>query len=302
MLRLFNTGVREETRILEELRAIGAEVHDVDPVTKKQYVFGSFGGHFSGSCDAVARGLPEAPASWAIVEMKTHSAKSFADLSKKGVKEAKPLHYAQMQMYMGLSGGVNRALYFAVNKDTDDLHCEWIHFDQEFYDAHMAKAERVIKAESQPVRISNDPSWYMCKFCNHYDACHKDVIAPKSCRTCAYATPNTETGKWECGRFGRALSVAEQRTGCRGHLYIPTLIQFADPIDSTMESVTYRVKGSDVIFANVTHDADVSEDAMSNAVTACYTSDELQGRTKEVIGNEVIDFAKKELGGILNGK
>jgi hypothetical protein len=39
-------------------------------------------GHFGGSMDAVALGIPEAPKTWHLCEFKTHNAKSFADLQK----------------------------------------------------------------------------------------------------------------------------------------------------------------------------------------------------------------------------
>ena len=49
--------------------------------------------------------------------------KSFRDSSAKGVVEAKPQHWAQMQIYMHLTG-LTRALDLVVGKDTDDLHVE----------------------------------------------------------------------------------------------------------------------------------------------------------------------------------
>ncbi len=58
-----------------------------------------------------------------MLEFKTHSAKSFADLAAKGVEASKPQHVAQMQIYMHLTG-ITRALYVAVCKDTDALHIE----------------------------------------------------------------------------------------------------------------------------------------------------------------------------------
>jgi hypothetical protein len=51
-----------------------------------------------------------------VVEFKTHSAKSFRKLVQRGVAEAKPQHWAQMQVYMQLTG-LTRALYVAVCKD-----------------------------------------------------------------------------------------------------------------------------------------------------------------------------------------
>jgi hypothetical protein len=47
-----------------------------------------------------------------LLEIKTHAKKSFDELAKKGVKEAKWQHYVQMQVYLkGLN--LKQALYFA---------------------------------------------------------------------------------------------------------------------------------------------------------------------------------------------
>jgi hypothetical protein len=43
--------------------------------------------------------------------------KSFVELVAKGVRQAKPQHFAQMQIYMRLTT-LTRAMYLAVNKDT----------------------------------------------------------------------------------------------------------------------------------------------------------------------------------------
>jgi hypothetical protein len=103
-------------------------VLDLDPETGRQWQVVAHGGHFGGSLDAVAIGLKEAPKTWHVVEFKTHSAKSFRELVAKGVALAKPQHWAQMQIYMHLTG-ITRALYVAVCKDTDDLHIERVRAD-----------------------------------------------------------------------------------------------------------------------------------------------------------------------------
>ena len=61
MLRLFDTGWREEDRLVRDLRRIGATVLDTDPETGRQWQVTALGGHFGGSLDAVAIGLLEAP-------------------------------------------------------------------------------------------------------------------------------------------------------------------------------------------------------------------------------------------------
>ncbi len=300
MLRLFSTGVLEETRILGELQAIGAQVFDKDPETGRQYVFGS--GHFKGSCDAVARGLPEAPKSWAIVEMKTHNAKSFSDLAKKGLLESKPRHYVQMQMYMGFSEGIERGLYFAVNKDDDDIYTEWVKFDKDCFDFHKEKAAKIIASKEPLEKLSQDPAWWECKFCDHYQICHQGKVAQKSCRTCVYGNPKFNGEEvWGCGKFNRPLSVAEQRMGCRSHLFLPDLIPFAEAIDTDTENfVLYQGKGSK--WVNAVHGYERDDEKLPTDVLAIYVSDELQGMTKDVIENAIVQEAKGLFNGMLKGE
>ena len=113
LLRLFETGQLEEARLVRNLRSIGATVLEVDPETGRQIRVQAHGGHFGGSLDGIALGLPEAPKTWHVLEFKTHSAKSFNDLAAKGVRGSKPQHFAQMQTYMHLTG-LTRAMYVAV--------------------------------------------------------------------------------------------------------------------------------------------------------------------------------------------
>ena len=128
LLRLFETGQLEEARLVRNLRSTGATVLEVDPETGRQIRVEAHGGHFGGSLDGIALGLLEAPKTWHVLEFKTHSAKSFKELVAKGVRESKPQHFAQMQIYLHLTG-LTRAMYLAVCKDTDELHVERIEHD-----------------------------------------------------------------------------------------------------------------------------------------------------------------------------
>lgn len=249
ILRLFSTGQREESRIIEELRGIGAEVWDTDPSTGGQWRVSAFNGHFAGSLDGVAKGLPEAPKTPCVLEFKTSGAKAFADLVKQGVKAGKPQHYAQMTIYMGLMD-LTRAMYIAVNKDTDDLHTEWVEFDREHFDALMARAQTLIEATEPPARLSEDPSNWVCKMCNFWKHCHGQQAAEANCRTCCHATP-AENASWRCEFHGNAVIPEDaQRKGCEAHLLIPALIPYAEPIDGADGWMAYRHKETGVQFVN----------------------------------------------------
>lgn len=291
MLRLFGTGHREEARFLEELRGIGAEVYEVDPDTGAQHRFHAIRGHFGGSCDAIARGLPEAPKTWAIVEMKTHNDASFKELVKLGVSSAKPEHFVQMQVYMGLAE-LERSLYMACNKNTDELHTEWIHFERDVFERYMARAEKIIDAEVPLERVNTDPAWYVCKMCDHHAICHGDAVPIKSCRTCVHATP-VDAGQWGCQHHERLIPLEEQRLGCREHLYLPPLINYAEPLDAGTGWIKYRHRDG-AVFANVTEDCDRSEENMTNDITACFTSAELAVTMPQFVSDPVVADIKKQ--------
>lgn len=248
ILRLFDTGKREETRLLEELRGIGAEVWDSDN-TGDQWRVSACNGHFGGSLDAVAKGLPEAPKTVAVLEFKTHSHKSFTELQAKKVRGAKPQHYDQMTVYMGLME-IDRALYIAVDKDTDELYTEWVHFDADRFAQLMARAQRLVEMTTAPAKLSEDPSHWQCKFCGFYKHCHQGVPAEPNCRTCCHSTPGANAS-WTCGKNGNeAIPLEFQRKGCDIHLLIPGLVPFGDPVDGGEHWVAYKHRETGQHFVN----------------------------------------------------
>ncbi|HHK74713.1 MAG TPA: oxidoreductase [Rhizobiales bacterium] len=237
MLRLFETGQLEEARLVRNLRRTGATVLDVDPETGRQWRVEAHGGHFGGSFDGVAIGLLEAPKTWHLLEFKTHSAKSFAELKRDGVVKSKPQHAAQMQVYMHLAG-LSRAMYVAVCKNTDELHIERLKADHATGEQLLAKAKSVIFAARPGPRISDDPAWWQCRLCTYNRLCHGEPLAEFNCRTCLHATP--VGGGWQCARHDRMLSAGKQRQGCASHLFIPDLVP-GEQIDAGDDHVLYRM-------------------------------------------------------------
>ena len=256
ILRLFDTGKLEENRLVADLSSIGVDVRAFDLKTGRQFRLETFGGHFGGSLDGICLGVVEAPKTWHVLEMKTHNERSFKSLVDKGVKESKPEHFYQMQTYMGMShetplpeiGKLDRAFYFAVNKNNDQLYVERINYDGGVYMNIIEKARRIIFSPHIPPRISEKPDFYQCKWCNFQGVCHgkvqsKDENVPawdkpqRNCRTCLHSTAYDD-GTWRCEKWNRILAPEEQRAGCEKHLYIPSLLPFKQ-IDATDNSVIY---------------------------------------------------------------
>lgn len=240
LLRLFETGQLEEARLVLNLRRTGATVIEVDPETGRQFRVQAHGGHFGGSLDGIAINLLEAPKSWHVLEFKTHSTKSFADLLSKKVKNSKPLHFAQMQIYMHMMS-IKRAMYLAVCKENDDVYVERLEVDPVFAKGLLDKAQRIIFASTPPQRISSDPTWYQCRMCDHAPVCHVNQVnaaaAEINCRTCLHATP--VEGGWHCARHDKALNDAQQRVACTQHLFIPSLVP-GQQIDAGEDWVEYE--------------------------------------------------------------
>lgn len=238
LLRLFQTGHLAEARFLSDLRRIGVTVLDVDPKSGRQWNFRDASGHFGGSADGVGIGFLEAPKAWHICEFKTFSAKSYAALAKDGVVKSKPMHAAQMQVYMHLAG-IEQAFYLAVNKDTDDLYQERLDYDADAAIRLMAKAKRIIDNPQPPAKISTDPAWYQCRFCDHSEACHGTAMPDRHCRSCLHSS-TVQDGAWTCQRHNQPIDRRAQEAGCAAHLYIPGLVH-GQQADAGENWVSYRM-------------------------------------------------------------
>ena len=236
MLRLFETGKREEERVYRNLRSIGIEVNE------SQFYFKKFGGHFAGSCDGALLGHPDAPKTWHLIEIKTHSLKSFNYLKENGVKKAKPEHLAQMQVYMN-ELGLTRALYFAVCKNDDQIYTERIELNKKEAEKLKEKAKTIIESAKAPKKIGNThDSCFDCIYCDYKSACHRlpdnDLLPSLSCRTCIHSSARTEEGDWYCEARKISLKKRRQRFGCDQHLFLPELVP-AELVDAKQDKLTY---------------------------------------------------------------
>lgn len=256
MLRLFERGHREEAWIVEELVAIGMRVETVDrtqPIdaetgTHPQYRFKEHGGHFAGSVDGALLGVIEAPKTWHLLEVKTSNDKRFIVLQKEGVEKSNPRHHDQMQIYMH-ELKLKRALYICVNKNNDHIYTERIKYDKDTALAILAKAGTIISAPEPLTKLSEDPAFWSCKFCDSRPHCHLGEAEhlQRNCRTCLSSTP-LDNGTWRCDYFWKPLSIEDQRKGCDQHLFIPKLLpwELIDVHEPT-RTITYKTSDGDEV-------------------------------------------------------
>jgi hypothetical protein len=244
VLRLFNRGHLEEARFLALLVCAGFEVY-YETEEGGQFRISGDGGHSGSALDGVVVGIPDLPPGTpALVEMKTHSLKSFNEVVRKKLREGKYIHYVQMQIYMK-KYDLKWGLYMAVHKDTDELYCELIPSDPAIADKMLNRVSQLIYTKTAPNRVNDSPSWFECKFCDYRLNCHNSALPEINCRTCIYSAPQT-TGGWICNKYNTSINKADMLQGCSKHLMNPELIEgivvHATDLEAGTMEVDYKRK------------------------------------------------------------
>jgi hypothetical protein len=113
------------------------------------------------------------PALW---EHKALNAKSWNDIVKRGLRAAKPLYFAQVQIYMAYME-IGATLFSALNKDSQALHHEVVSFDPAEAQALSDKAVDILRAVAAgelPSRIAAASDYYLCRFCPYARRCWEE--------------------------------------------------------------------------------------------------------------------------------
>lgn len=239
LLRLFNRGHLEEARFVAMLRLIGCRVW-THSATGEQLRVSGHDGHYGGSLDGVVSGLPEEPETPHLVEFKTHGSKSFSSLKSGGVREAKWEHYVQMQLYMH-AYSLGKALYLAVDKDTDALHGEIVLYDRQTAERYLHRAKAIIDSPEPPQQLNPNASWYQCRYCTFHPICHSYALPEVNCRTCAHSTPVKE-GRWECARENLIPASCE---ACSDHIPNPSMLAGIEVLEANQAENWIRYKCPD---------------------------------------------------------
>jgi hypothetical protein len=191
----------------------------------KQFRCSEVGGHFGGSLDGIAL-WPEA---WGIpgailLEFKTNGTGSgFDKLAKSRMAVAKPQHFAQTNVY-GSRPQYNFkwCLYLNVNKNDDSLYVELVRLDHSQGQQMIAKAEKIIRSQVPPSRVSEDPNYMDCRYCDFMQECHRSGPFEKNCRSCANAAP-VPGGLWFCNLPQHNAVIPDDviKTGCPQYAQLP---------------------------------------------------------------------------------
>ncbi len=237
--RLFERGEDDEEKMIRDLRAIGVEVWGEQEKARALH------GFVRGKLDGIALGLREAPKSTHVVECKSVNSSGFKAIVKHGVKKAKPLHHAQIQLYMHILG-IDRGFYYVKCADTQEYWSERVEYDAAFCLRLLAKLERIIFSDTMPGRISENPESHLCRFCKHRDVCHGVVKPRVTCRSCIHFQPEHDGDcHVSCQRWSKPLGISEQKDACPAHLFNPNMLVGWEQTDADEESetITYTRDG-----------------------------------------------------------
>lgn len=218
--RLLNRGHREEARMQEFLREVGFKLR-----SDECFIPGELGmadrpiqeriedhdGHFGGSLDDMWE-HPDYGTGLAEYKTSGTGARKFGDLLERGVRLAKPVHWAQMCVY-GFKRGLRYAVYLCANKNDDDLHVEFAELDHALGDLMIKRAGDIIWSQTPPERCSSTPAYWQCKFCIMRGPCWQQELPMRNCRSCVNAKPGMH-GEWHCGLYNQLIPRDFVSKGC----------------------------------------------------------------------------------------
>lgn len=173
ILRIFDAGHQFEDLSIRWLQEAGFDLRDRG-ADGRQFGFTAAGGRLRGHADGVIVTGPDVGVRWpALFEHKALGAKSWNDLVKHGLRQSKPIYFAQVQLYMAYFE-LEVALLTALNRDTLALHHEAVPFDPAEAQRLSDRAVDILRAAAAgelPPRIAAHADFYLCRFCPYATRC-----------------------------------------------------------------------------------------------------------------------------------
>ena len=173
ILRIFEAGHQFEAMTIGWLRSAGFDLRDRG-ADGEQFGFSVAGDRLRGHADGVIVAGPDVGIRWpALFEHKALGSKSWNDLVKRGLRQSKPVYFAQVQLYMAYLD-LDVALLTALNRDTLVLHHEVVPFDPGEAQRLSDRAVDILRAAAAgelPHRIAASPDFYLCRFCPYATRC-----------------------------------------------------------------------------------------------------------------------------------
>lgn len=194
-----------------------AECHQQDKWLLRQWGMKDFNGHMTGYFDGKGRHPELTQNQWGIVEYKTYNTKRFSVLQNKGgVKPNDYGYYVQVCLYMKYHD-LPFTLFFAENKNDDDIYFEVFPRDDAVADDKLKTAHTIITSPVRPARYAENGAHHVCKVCDYVGVCHHGQPVAINCRSCTHCEA-TDNGKFKCNKWGAVIpGEKEMLAACPSH-------------------------------------------------------------------------------------
>lgn len=194
-LRRFRMGHLHEDETAAWLRKAGFELHTHKAdggqfgfyIAKDEHGNARIAGHLDGCITAGPVELPY-PLLW---EHKIMKSSKWGDFERKGLKDANPTYYGQVQLYMAYMD-LGACLFTALNTDTSELNFELVEFDPGEAQRLSDLGANIVTAatpEELP-RVAKDRTNYNCKFCDFAPICWVEGVPNEPADEPAWLNPN----------------------------------------------------------------------------------------------------------------
>ncbi len=164
----FQVGKRLEGMLIDYVEMTGLAIERPSEENNQLFCQDSEVPSFQGHADALVTLLD---GSRAILELKTAKNSSFNRFKNHGLLAWCASYYAQLQSYMGMMG-ISRGVLLCMNKDTSELHAEWVVYDDVYYHMLRLKAMVISITDEPPERINKSPLYHICANCRYKSVCH----------------------------------------------------------------------------------------------------------------------------------
>lgn len=228
-LKMFADGHAGEDVAVARLNMVeGLCLESVDPETGRQFEVVACEGHAQGHLDGIITGLLQAPKTPHVFECKVVNEKKLNDLrrlkremdEKEVLRVWDQIYYAQVQGYMHLTK-LTRSYHVVCSPGVRDWESVRTDYDKDAAEFYMNRAESIVsQPDTIPPRISDNPDYFLCRWCNFKEICHGSKAPGRDCRTCVFSEPS-EGGRWMCNKHGTHLDNFER---CGHHRYRPAFI------------------------------------------------------------------------------
>lgn len=237
ILRVFENGHQAEPRIGNDIKLTGAKIFD------EQLEIDAPGckGHAGSTLDGVIE-FPNGEQM--LLELKTAKAASFKKYVKESIKTSNPRYFAQVQVNMALRK-LKKAMWVCENKDTNELHIEYIDYDEDVATKYLELMKKFIIDGWTGEKISENPDYFQCRWCAANSICHGKQVPRMHCLTCCHCEP-TDNAKFKCNRYKNIIPEDFIQQGCEEHVFHPDFINLP-MVDNGEYWISYRLPTGELI-------------------------------------------------------